>query len=266
MSNKRKCLICSKLVGNLGLHIKVHKITMKEYYHKFHYEEGDGECKTCGKPTEFKNLARGYLDYCSQTCAGIDHWTDEEYRKMMVETARNTMTKGNAIWWEDPEYEEMRQRVFSGRSERMTAMNEENWKDPNYRAEVKERMREFMSNKENKSNMDWHSFMRFKDEYPYGVFYIIYNEGYDLLKIGVSRSPEEDPLGFFYRKVRKHGSTSKYEVYRATIKEVADLELKVKLKLTPVEGSTEWFTTDNLNDIKELINGSNIKLVESKVS
>lgn len=67
-----KCEICGLEISNKGIgsHLKrKHHIENKEYYDKYIKTETDGICAKCGKPTNFYSIIRGYLKYCSNTCA-----------------------------------------------------------------------------------------------------------------------------------------------------------------------------------------------------
>lgn len=73
------CLECNEEFDSkskLSRHIfLIHKLTSKEYYDKFFKQPGEGFCLYCGKPTEFKNLKRGYKKSCckkhERLCAGL---------------------------------------------------------------------------------------------------------------------------------------------------------------------------------------------------
>ena len=73
-NNKLICQICNKkceTINGLASHIsRTHHITTKNYYDTYFKQNGDGICKTCGKPTNFKNLSCGYFDFCSNYCVG----------------------------------------------------------------------------------------------------------------------------------------------------------------------------------------------------
>jgi len=62
---------CEKTLKNLnGLakHIKIHNISLKEYYDMFMKKEEDCICKECGSPTTFIDLRQGYRKYCHNPC------------------------------------------------------------------------------------------------------------------------------------------------------------------------------------------------------
>jgi hypothetical protein len=83
------CKICGKKCANyrgLVSHLKVHKITSKEYYDKFLRKNGEGICLICGKETSYINLRKGYCKFCSDKCASIiykgKHLSEETKKKI----------------------------------------------------------------------------------------------------------------------------------------------------------------------------------------
>lgn len=80
-----KCEICGKLIKNnvgLGLHIKQHNITSREYYDMFlRKDENEGKCLECGNATTFVSFSIGYLRFCCPSCAQNNKNTQEKYRK-----------------------------------------------------------------------------------------------------------------------------------------------------------------------------------------
>ena len=71
MKLKYICKICDKEISShgLGMHIKWHNLTKKEYYDKFLKKENEGICLRCGKETNFINIHSGYFKYCSCECS-----------------------------------------------------------------------------------------------------------------------------------------------------------------------------------------------------
>ena len=67
-----KCILCNKEYNSiraLAQHIyQAHHITSKDYYDKFLKKPGEGFCKMCGKQSIYKNLTKGYSDYCCRKC------------------------------------------------------------------------------------------------------------------------------------------------------------------------------------------------------
>lgn len=70
-----KCLICSKefeTVRELSNHLRFQEhTTAQEYYDLYLKKEGEGIC-SCGKPTKFDSLAKGYKKHCSLKCSNSD--------------------------------------------------------------------------------------------------------------------------------------------------------------------------------------------------
>lgn len=64
-----KCKICNIEQNRLGWHLRAHKIDPQDYYDIYLKKDGEGICKTCGKPTKFMGVTRGYRDFCSEKCA-----------------------------------------------------------------------------------------------------------------------------------------------------------------------------------------------------
>ena len=72
--SKYTCLICNKtykVYQSLSNHIKVHKITIKEYYDIFIKKKNEEICKnpSCSNITSFLGGWYGYSECCSQKCA-----------------------------------------------------------------------------------------------------------------------------------------------------------------------------------------------------
>ena len=59
MKIKYICKLCNKEFDgtrNFTGHLKLHKISSREYYDKFLKKPDDGICQVCGKPTVFLSL------------------------------------------------------------------------------------------------------------------------------------------------------------------------------------------------------------------
>lgn len=72
---KINCIFCNKFFNNatkFALHLKLHKITSKEYYDKYLKGDIEGFCKVCGKETKLYSITIGYRPYCSIKCKNID--------------------------------------------------------------------------------------------------------------------------------------------------------------------------------------------------
>ena len=73
-----KCKICNQKEANtlpaLSIHIVCSHVRKNEYesLEKYYLEHLQGKakfCKTCGEPTKFRSLSKGYATYCSTKCA-----------------------------------------------------------------------------------------------------------------------------------------------------------------------------------------------------
>ena len=83
-----ECKICGRKdfekITSLTTHIQFHHkdYTAQSYYDKFLKKEGEGVCKTCGKPTKFRTLLAGYSLFCSNKCV----WQDPEVKAKRAES------------------------------------------------------------------------------------------------------------------------------------------------------------------------------------
>ncbi len=74
MKIKYICKLCNKEFDgtrNFTGHLKVHKISSREYYDKFLKKPDDGICQVCGSPTVFFKFANGYRKTCSDKCHSL---------------------------------------------------------------------------------------------------------------------------------------------------------------------------------------------------
>ena len=70
-----KCKICNKEFSThkkLSWHIKHHNLTNKEYYDMYIKQDYEGICLTCGKPTAFISMNKGYRQHCNKKCLNED--------------------------------------------------------------------------------------------------------------------------------------------------------------------------------------------------
>lgn len=69
------CQICDKELKNniaLGLHVKSHNMTSKQYYDLYMKKPNEGICPVCRKETKWQSFDRGYLKHCSYKCTQND--------------------------------------------------------------------------------------------------------------------------------------------------------------------------------------------------
>lgn len=95
-----KCLICEssgknveyEKASSLGTHLwKTHDMKPKEYYDKYLSGPNDGKCAECGKPTLFKSIGQGYLEFCSRSCSAKHIAADKSRNKHKISAYNNTM-------------------------------------------------------------------------------------------------------------------------------------------------------------------------------
>ena len=88
-----KCELCNRQFKSftaLSKHLsKIHHFDKQLYYNIYYLKSPlDGFCKTCGKPTKFLDISRGYRDHCNIFCAQQDPdiiskiQTDEAHQKI----------------------------------------------------------------------------------------------------------------------------------------------------------------------------------------
>lgn len=68
------CKVCNKEITKkgFGCHIKMHKLTAKEYYDKYLRQPEEGICPICGKETPFLKISKGYQKHCSVSCSQLN--------------------------------------------------------------------------------------------------------------------------------------------------------------------------------------------------
>ncbi len=64
------CKICGENIDVCWQHLRIHKLTKKEYYDIFFKKKNEGVCVICGKPTNFISLKNRYAFVCSTACSG----------------------------------------------------------------------------------------------------------------------------------------------------------------------------------------------------
>lgn len=93
------CLHCNKSFIKLNRHIASNvqhgHPNAKQYYDLYLKKNGEGECKWCGKQTDFQFIDRGYKIYCDYVCQGNSRsernkiwWTDSTYREFMTKMSQ----------------------------------------------------------------------------------------------------------------------------------------------------------------------------------
>lgn len=82
-----ECKICHEnfeKITALTTHIQFHHkdYTTQSYYDKFLKKQEEGICPTCGGPTPFRGLIKGYQKFCSNKCV----WQDPEVKAKRAES------------------------------------------------------------------------------------------------------------------------------------------------------------------------------------
>jgi hypothetical protein len=95
MSSQHTCHICNKSLHpkGLGFHLKIHHITIKDYYDKFFKKDNEDICLICNNQTAFINLSKGYRIYCSVRCCA----NHTELQKQKIEKFKQTLDNNPAI-------------------------------------------------------------------------------------------------------------------------------------------------------------------------
>lgn len=98
-----KCQLCEKkaefkTIQSLLSHIQHnHKgYNSERYYRTFIMKRGEGLCRTCGKPTKFMGLVRGYQRYCGNKCV----WRDPAVKEKRAKT-NSAKTDSEVKMWHE---------------------------------------------------------------------------------------------------------------------------------------------------------------------
>ena len=103
--NMYRCLICEKTgkvveyekASSLGTHLwKTHDLKPQQYYDQYLAKPGDGKCAECGKPTKFRTIGQGYVEFCSKKCAAKHIAADAERNAHKVSMRMETVSKLDA--------------------------------------------------------------------------------------------------------------------------------------------------------------------------
>jgi hypothetical protein len=170
------CQICKKEFENyisLGRHLRIHKITSKEYYDRFLKKEDEGICPVCDKETSFINLNKGYCKFCSYKCARSGE-NNPNYGKHPSEETKIKISQGNKGKIVSEETKRKMSDVHKGkqhteetRKKLSDANKGEN--NPNYgkhwSEETKKKMSDAKKGENNPNYKDGNSLKEFKEAY-----------------------------------------------------------------------------------------------------
>lgn len=89
MNEEIICEICgNKFKSQLAISCHIankHHVDLKDYYDKYIKQDGEGICKTCGKPTKFDKMSKGYRRFCCYSCATKNNETQEKMKATNIQ-------------------------------------------------------------------------------------------------------------------------------------------------------------------------------------
>ena len=89
VSEEMICEICgNKFKSQLAISCHIankHHVNLKDYYDEYIKQDGEGICKTCGKPTKFDKMSKGYRRFCCYSCATKNNETQEKMKATNVQ-------------------------------------------------------------------------------------------------------------------------------------------------------------------------------------
>ena len=89
MNEEIVCEICGNKFKSqfaISCHIaNKHHVDLKDYYDKYIKQDGEGICKTCGKPTKFDKMSKGYRRFCCYSCATKNNETQEKMKATNIQ-------------------------------------------------------------------------------------------------------------------------------------------------------------------------------------
>ena len=89
MNEEIICEICgNKFKSQLAISCHIankHHVDLKDYYDKYIKQDDEGICKTCGKPTKFDKMSKGYRRFCCYSCATKNNETQEKMKATNIQ-------------------------------------------------------------------------------------------------------------------------------------------------------------------------------------
>ncbi len=250
MPNKLTCQICNKKFINLGRHLRYCNITSKDYYDTYVKTEKDGICLICGTPTQYQSVNDGYSKHCSHSCAqnnpeiikiSVYNW--RETYKNNPEIMERGQEKRLITYANNPEIQENRNKKLAN-----------TWKNNPEKLKLR-------NENIGISHINLHNKLHAPDStIPY-FLYIINHLSKPIIKIGISKNPQ-DRLGSI-----KHDFGDCQIIYtiKSTYNKIDPLEsflhdhFDKHRKVQPSGGGkTEWFNECILEDVKQLIQTTQI--------
>ena len=89
MNKEIICEICgNKFKSQLAISCHIankHHVNLKDYYDEYIKQDGEGICGTCGKPTKFDKMSKGYRRFCCYSCATKNNETQEKMKATNIQ-------------------------------------------------------------------------------------------------------------------------------------------------------------------------------------
>lgn len=90
------CALCNKTIKKTAMpaHLRTmhHKMHSQDYYDTYLKKEGEGLCLTCGKPTKYQTLFKGYKLYCA------DPKCSQQSPEMKQQIKKIRLQKNDGVW------------------------------------------------------------------------------------------------------------------------------------------------------------------------
>jgi len=265
-----KCEICEKEYNSfksLLSHIKMHKISSKEYYDKYLKKENEGICIECGKETVFNRINKGYNIYCSCKCSANSNETKMKKEETCLEKygcenvfqneeVKDKIKKDNL---EKYGVEYLLQNKEIKEKQEQTCLKNYGVKNPSQNKEIKEKIKEINLNKSEGEKEQIQNKRKETCLEKYNCENVFQNEEMikKIKKINLSKSEEEKKL---IKNKRKETCLEKYNVeYSLQSKEVRE-----KIEQTCLE-IYNYRNPGQNKEIKEKIEETRIKNINIKL-
>ena len=207
-----KCEICNRVTKSLGIHLKSHKVQMKDYYDKYIRKSSEiVKCnlEECNELVKFKNLHSGYDLYCCRSHQLSGSWRMKNTRDSRV-SKLSMAAIGHKLNGTGLNFSESgKVNHAKAMSIKMTRTNIENWKSIKYRNKMKLVSSNTM--RIHKSKLDRNAYISklTASGETEGLLYIAWTS--EFIKVGITRVDSEDR--FLNNRLRKLPRLLRYEVY-----------------------------------------------------
>ena len=269
-----RCEMCNKELQDykgLASHVvKTHKITSQDYYDKHLKHKNEDICYTCGKPTPFISLSKGYQAHCCQKCANnnpeilkqkqktnIEHFGVKCY--LQTDSSRNLCNKKLQTEEVKNKRKNTCQRIYGGNAPASSNQVQEKMKETTFKRfgvynafqseEIQEKQKATLKSKYGVTNAYQIKQVREKSHSQQAL-----NKHYDTMKKNgtFKTSKEEDEvykdLCNFFNVERNH-KTEAYP-YRCDFY-ILEKDLYVECNFHWTHGE-HWFDKNSANDVQLL--------------